>query len=110
MPRGTELCSNFSPIQAGAPLNLKALVCENEQTWASCLDAPCTVDPNDPTKAKYKCPVATETPWLTFGGNCDQAECSNFWSAAPTVDEQFHQVLGAFASLEVPGSDYPMCK
>jgi len=85
-------------------------VCENEQTWASCLDAPCTVDPNDPTKAKCKCPVATETPWLTFGGDCDQAECSNFWSAAPTVDEQFQQVLEAFASLEVPGLDYPMCK
>jgi len=110
MPRGTELCSNFSPIQAGEPLNLKALVCDNEQTWASCLDAPCTVDPNDPTKAKCKCPVATDTPWLTFGGNCDQAECSKFWSAAPTVDGQFQKVLDAFASLEVPGSDYPMCK
>ena len=28
----TELCSNFPPIQAGVPLNLKALVCEKEQT------------------------------------------------------------------------------
>jgi len=64
MPQGTELCSNFSPIQAGPPSNLKALVCENEPMWASCLDAPCTVDPKNPTKAKCRCLVATTTPWV----------------------------------------------
>ena len=71
IPHGNELRSNFSPIQAGPPLNLKALTCDNQQNWASCLDAPCKSDPSDPKKAKCKCPVATTTPWLTFGGKCD---------------------------------------
>ena len=109
MPQGTELRSNFSPIQAGPPSYLKALVCENEQTWASCLDAPCTVDPNDPTKAKCKCPVATTTPWETLGGECDPAECDQLWSAGHIVDKQFQDVLDAFGRLGVPGADYPMC-
>ena len=109
MPQGTELRSNFSPIQAGPPSNLKALVCENEQTWASCLDAPCTVDPNDPTKAKCKCPVATTTPWETLGGECDLAECDQLWSAGHIVDKEFQEVLDAFGRLGVPGANYPMC-
>ena len=74
MPQGTELRSNFSPIQAGPPQYLKALVCENEPTWASCLDAKCKVDPNDPTKAKCKCPVATTSPlgdaWRRVRSGC----------------------------------------
>ena len=109
MPQGTELSSDFSPIQAGPPLHLKALVCENEPTWASCLDAPCTVDPNDPTKAKCKCPVATTTPWETLGGECDPAECDRLWSAGHIVDKQFQEVLDAFGRLGVPGADYPYC-
>lgn len=109
MPRGTGLRSNFSPIQAGPPSYLKALVCENEQPWASCLDAPCTVDPNDPTKAKCRCSVATTRPWETLGGKCDTAECDKLWSAGHIVDKEFQEVLDAFARLGVPGADYPYC-
>ncbi len=108
MPQGTELRSDFSPIQAGPPQYLKALVCENEQTWASCLDAPCTVDPHDPTKAKCKCTVAT-SPWHTLGGECDPAECDQLWSAGHIVDKEFQEVLDAFGRLGVPGANYPMC-
>ena len=109
LPRGAELSSNFSPIQAGPPSHLKALVCENKPTWASCLDAPCTVDPMDPTKAKCKCPVATTTPWETLGGDCDPAECDQLWSAGHIVNEAFQEVLDAFGRLGVPGANYPMC-
>jgi len=108
MPHGTELRSTFSPIQAGPPLNLKALVCSNKR-WAFCLDAPCTIDQRDPTKAKCKCPVETTTPWLTFGGECDPAACDQLWSAGVIVDKQFQEVLDAFGRLGVPGADYPMC-
>ena len=107
--QGTELRSNFSPIQAGPPRHLKALVCENEPAWASCLDALCTVDPKDPTKAKCKCPIATTIPWETLGGECDPAECDQLWSAGHIVDEQFQEVLDAFGRLGVPGADYPYC-
>lgn len=108
MPQGTELRSTFSPIQAGPPLNLKGLVCCNKR-WASCLDAPCTIDPSDPTKAKCKCPVAAPSPSVTFGGECDPAACDNLWSAGHIVDKEFQEVLDAFARLGVPGADYPMC-
>jgi len=109
MPHGNELRSQFSPIQAGPPLNLKALVCDNKR-WASCLDAPCTGDPNDPTKARCRCPIATSAPWLTFGGECDPAACDQLWSAGFTVDEEIQEMLDAFGRLGVPGADYPMCK
>ncbi len=109
MPQGNKLRSTFSPIQAGPPMNLKALVCNNKR-WASCLDAPCTTDPKDPTKAACKCAVATTTPWLTFGGECDPAACNKLWSAGYTVDKEIQEMLDAFGRLGMPGSDYPMCK
>ena len=109
MPRDTELRSDFSPIQAGPPLYLKGLICCNER-WASCLDAPCTLDPKDPTKATCKCSVATTRPWHTLGGECDPAACDQLWSAGLIVDKEFQEVLDAFGRLGVPGSDYPMCK
>ncbi len=109
MPQGTQLRSEFSPIQAGPPRYRKALVCENAPMWASCLDALCTVDPNDPTKATCRCPVATSTPWETLGGDCDPAECHQLWSAGLMVDKDFQEVLDAFGRLGVPGADYPYC-
>jgi hypothetical protein len=109
MPRDTRLLSNFSPVQAGPPSYLKALVCENEPMWASCLDAPCTVDPKDPTKAKCRCAVATTAPWETLGGGCEPSECDKLWSAGHMVDKDFQEVLDAFARLGVPGVDYPYC-
>ena len=109
MPQDAELRSNFSPIQAGPPSHLKALVCENEPMWASCLDALCTVDPNDPTKAECKCPVATSKPWETLGGGCDPVECNQLWSAGHMVDKEFQEVLDAFGRLGAPGANYPYC-
>ncbi len=108
VPQGAGLRSNFSPIQAGAPLNLKALVCDTKK-WASCLDAPCTADPSDPTKAKCKCAVATTAPWHTFGGECDPAACNELWSAGHLVDKEYQKVLDAFGRLGTPWADYPMC-
>jgi hypothetical protein len=108
MPQDTELRSNFSPIQAGPPQYLKALVCCNKR-WASCLDAPCTIDPSDPTKAKCRCSVANTRPWETLGGDCDPAECDKLWSAGFIVDKKFQEVLDAFGRLGVPGADYPYC-
>ena len=108
MPQSTELRSNFSPIQAGPPQYLKALVCCNKR-WASCLDAPCTIDPSDPTKAKCRCSVANTRPWETLGGDCDPAECDKLWSAGFIVDKKFQEVLDAFGRLGVPGADYPYC-
>jgi hypothetical protein len=99
----TPRSATASPIQAGPPSHLKALVCENEPMWASCLDAPCTVYPNDPTKAKRKCPIATTTPWETLGGECDPAKCDQLWSAGHVVDKAFQEVLDAFAALGCRG-------
>ena len=108
MPQRNQLTSAFSPLQAGPPLNLKGLICRKSQ-WASCLDAPCTIDSDDPTKATCKCAIATTTPWHTFGGNCDSAACDQLWSAGNLVDKNYQKVLDAFGRLGVPGANYPMC-
>jgi hypothetical protein len=108
MPQGNKLRSAFSPLQAGPPLKLKGLICRKNK-WASCLDAPCTVDPSDPTKVKCKCSIATTTPWHTFGGKCDPAACDQLWSAGNLVDKKYQEVLDAFGRLGVPGANYPMC-
>ena len=109
LPQGDALRSFFTPIRAGAPLHLKALVCYNKPQWASCIDAPCTIHPNDPTKATCKCAIATSTPWHTFGGECDPAACNELWSAGRALDKEFQVVLDAFARLGTPGADYPRC-
>lgn len=113
IPDGRNLRSNFSPVQAGPPAYLRALVCEDNSKTSKCvlcLDKDCKVDKNDPTRATCICSVKPDCErWETLGGGCDRDECDKAWSAGQLVDKNFKQVLKAFDCLGVPGASYPSC-
>lgn len=61
---------------------------EQDLQFVDCYNQPCELDPEDPTMVICKCPVfpADITPtdsFLTRGGNCNQANCTELWSAVP---------------------------
>lgn len=76
----TQVASAFSLIEIPTrPL----MACPEGSIWTQCLDAPCFIDPSDPSKASCTCEVQTTGIGLTLGGNCDTATCADaFWSAA----------------------------
>jgi hypothetical protein len=87
MPNGSALTSNFS--MQGVASRTGIMICNvggDGGVWASCLDAPCQVDPTDPTQALCQCQSAQTQKYITFGGNCDLASCTTtIWSSA-TLD------------------------
>ncbi len=59
--------------------------CSNNRPWAMCLDSPCVIDKNDPTKAQCTCPVVQgQGDYLVQPGS-DQ--CSNGPISSATVDD-----------------------
>lgn len=66
------------------------LVCPTGTPWTNCVNAPCSVDPTDPSKSICSCPIETTGPIFTFGGNCDTSTCSKaFWSGALLSDNNW---------------------
>lgn len=65
----------------------KSMVCKKGKPWTDCVDAPCTVNPMDPTKAICSCKINHDQVFQTFGGQCDAKTCdTGFWSGAtPTA-------------------------
>jgi peroxiredoxin len=80
-PHGTHLYSTFSTQVAARSSG--AMTCGKDVQWANCLDYPCVLDPNDPTKATCECAVVKTGPSFTFGGDCKTQTCGNtIWSGA----------------------------
>ena len=53
----------------------RLMKCPANTPWAECLNAKCTVDPADPSKAICACETKVQTgEWVTWGGNCNNAE------------------------------------
>lgn len=111
---GARLLSTYSYAQTGA---LKLMTCKDAVRFTNCLDAPCLVDPKDPSRALCTCPIAKQTePWVTFGGGCDPAACATtLWSAA-TVQAitGANCVLNEYMGLSeeegtFPGTEDPAC-
>jgi hypothetical protein len=50
---GTQVRSRYYPVKSYA-------VCTNDRPWAWCLDKPCIIDKNDPTKAACACTSVKE--------------------------------------------------
>lgn len=66
---------------------LKTMTCPEGTPWSDCLNQPCTIDPQDPSRAICSCKLLTSGPWQTFGGNCNRSTCkSGYWSGAPNAD------------------------
>ena len=85
-----SLVATFSTQEAGPPLYSKVLKCPHEtmlgkkdpavKAWADCLDAPCTLNSDRPTKATCSCKASTATPWGTLGGACQAAGCDKHYA------------------------------
>lgn len=82
-PHGTTLTSTFSTALVRG--NARAMTCGADVPWANCVDSPCELDPNDPTKATRQCSVLKTGPSFTFGGDCNTGTCGKtVWSGAHT--------------------------
>jgi hypothetical protein len=76
----TQLISTFSFIQFTSK---KSMDCDKGMPWSNCVDAPCSVDPMDASKAICSCKLMHDQAFFTFGGACDTKTCATgFWSGA----------------------------
>jgi hypothetical protein len=75
--KGTEISSRYFPITSYA-------ACDNDRPWAWCLDKPCVVDKDDPTKASCACTVTKdEGPYLVVTDTSTETTCTTkMWSSA----------------------------
>ncbi|MGK2923695.1 MAG: hypothetical protein ACSLE4_13100 [Methyloceanibacter sp.] len=75
--KGTEISSRYYPIKSYA-------ACDNDRPWAWCLDKPCVVDKDDPTKASCACTVTkNEGPYLVVTDTYTDSTCTtDLWSSA----------------------------
>lgn len=74
--KGTEISSRYYPIKSYA-------ACDNDRPWAWCLDKPCVVDKDDPTKASCACTVTkNEGPYLVVTDITDTTCTTDLWSSA----------------------------
>lgn len=82
-PGDGSLISAYSFAQTAT---LELMTCPARAAYfTDCLNAPCKVDPDDPTRADCTCPIvpAGGAPWVTFGGGCDLETCeTTLWSGA----------------------------
>jgi hypothetical protein len=75
-------------------------VCSNNRPWAWCLDKPCTVDTDNPSKASCACTlVKDQSPYVIVTDTYNDSTCTtDVWSSA-TV-QQITQVTDFLKSVE----------
>lgn len=71
---GTSLWSNFFTANVNSEFGI--LTCPGDAAWANCLDYPCEMDARDPALARCQCAVLKSGPFRTFGGRCDEGNCT----------------------------------
>lgn len=101
----TLLVSTYSFAQAATK---DVMTCTGANYWTDCLDAPCVVDPRDPTKAICTCNlISPDNPnynqaFVTYGGGCDTSTCQPaYWSGATAPNF----AAGSDALMKVLGID-----
>lgn len=74
---GTQVHSRYYPVKAYA-------VCSNSRPWGWCLDKPCTIDKNDPSKASCACTlVKNQGPYVVVTDTYNKSTCTtDVWSSA----------------------------
>lgn len=88
---GTESCQGPAQTSGG---NIKSryfpvksyAVCRNDRPWAWCLDKPCTVDRDDPTKASCACTsVEDKGPYVIVTDSYTDKTCTTGIISSATV-------------------------
>lgn len=87
-----RIVSTFSFENSDNP----SMICPAGTLWTDCVDAPCTVNPENTKKALCSCPIKNQSTIITFGGNCQTNTCNTgFWSGATLeVSSMLRNVLG----------------
>ncbi len=71
--------SRYSPVKSYA-------VCSNDRAWAWCLDKPCTIDKDDPTKASCACrSVKDKGPYVIVTDSYTDKTCTTGIISSATV-------------------------
>ncbi len=74
---GKQISSRYYPIK-------NYVSCNNDRDWAWCLDKPCIVDENSPTKASCACTVTKgQKPYVVVTDTYSDTTCTtDMWSSA----------------------------
>jgi hypothetical protein len=76
---GDAIFSRYYPVKAYA-------ACSNSRPWAWCLDAPCVIDKNDPSKATCTCTATTnQNPYVIVTNAYTKSTCSTGIISSATV-------------------------
>jgi hypothetical protein len=88
----TQIVSTFSFDQFKTK---QAMNCAKGIPWTDCVDAPCTIDPMDTSKAICSCKIDHTQAYFTLGGGCDTKTCATgFWSGqTPAAGTVFRNAL-----------------
>lgn len=85
------------------------MTCPTDTIWTNCMDAPCTVDPRDPSRSLCSCPIMGPAEGIiTLGGDCDTSTCANsYWSAAlassgPALQKKLAEKQGIHINEAIP--------
>jgi hypothetical protein len=78
---GTEIKSRYFPVKSYA-------ICTNDRPWAWCLDKPCTIDKDDPTKASCACTsVKDQGPYIIITDTLTDNTCTTDLYSSATVTQ-----------------------
>jgi hypothetical protein len=78
---GVEIRSRYFPVKSYA-------VCTNDRPWAWCLDKPCIIDKDDPTKANCACTaVKDQGPYVIVTDTYTDTTCTTGIISSATVTQ-----------------------
>lgn len=88
--------------------------CSNSRPWAFCLDSPCLIDENDPSKAVCTCSIVqNQGDYILPSDTCDQSLCETglYSSALTTQDDDIEAFLNkAEHAGKFPAAQKKLCK
>lgn len=93
---GKQIRSRYFPVKSYA-------ICDNDRPWAWCLDKPCTIDKDDPTKASCACTtVKNQGPYVIVTDTYTDTTCTTgiISSATVTQDHQVTDFLKSSSELK----------
>jgi len=100
-PHTTLIRANFS-FEKTTPSKL--MTCDSSNAWSDCMEAPCIIDPTNPTKTICRCQLKQGEAFATLGGGCNPDTCQNhFWSGI-TIDN-IKQNLRQLLNLSAENQD-----
>lgn len=83
--KGKQIRSRYYPVKSYA-------ICDNDRPWAWCLDKPCIIDKDNPTKASCLCnTVKDQGPYVIVTDTYTDTTCTTGIISSATVTQD-HQV------------------